>query len=112
MSFKIRMSAVVALICVVGCSAQDPGPLNEVQSELADAQAEITKLKAELHETTKRLHDTQAKIGDSETKLFAAVKSSREAQAQVVEITAEKDKLAEQVEDLIKERNALKRATK
>ena len=56
MSFKIRMSAVVALICVVGCSAQDPGPLNEVQSELADAQAEITKLKAELHETTKRLH--------------------------------------------------------
>ncbi|HEV8002426.1 MAG TPA: hypothetical protein VGP63_21245 [Planctomycetaceae bacterium] len=44
----------------------------------------------------------QAKIGESETKMFAAAKGKQEAQAQVAEVTAEKARISEQLQDLIK----------
>jgi chromosome segregation ATPase len=106
MSPKLRASAFVTLICMsAGCSDELPklkGELAETTEQLHAAQGEVTTLKAELLRMTKQLHDMQAKIGDSETRMFAAEKGKREAQAQIVEITAEKAQLAEQLEDLAK----------
>jgi septal ring factor EnvC (AmiA/AmiB activator) len=80
MSFQIRASALIALICLAaGCAHQpDPEPLNAVTRELADAQDEITKLKTELLKTTQQLHDAQAKIADTETRMFVALKAQHD----------------------------------
>ena len=102
MSHRAHWSPAVALICIVTGCAQDTRPMDELTKELADSREEVTTLKAELLRTTKQLHETQAKIGECETKMFAAAKSKEEAQAQVAEITAEKAKISEQLQDLIK----------
>jgi hypothetical protein len=101
MSPELRASAFVALICVAtGCSSSDEltklnADLLETTEQLHAAQDDVTTLKAELLRTTKQLHDTQVKTAEAETRMFAAEKGKREAQAQVVEITAEKTQGAE-----------------
>jgi septal ring factor EnvC (AmiA/AmiB activator) len=102
MSHRAHWSAAVALICIVAGCSQDASPSDALTKELADSREEVTTLKAELLRTTKQLHETQAKIGESETKMFAAAKGKEEAQAQVAEITAEKAKISEQLQDVIK----------
>ena len=98
MSLKCCAFISVASMCfAVGCAHQD-----SAKRELADAQNEIAKLKAELLRTTNQLHDERSKVEESETKMFAVETGKRAAEARVVEITAEKAQLSEQLEALAK----------
>ena len=80
MSFQIRATALVALICLAaGCANEpDPGPLNTAASELANAQEEIAKLKLEVFTTKNQLHEAQRKIAETETRTFNATKAQND----------------------------------